>query len=118
LLTPGVNPQLQAYQTDVQRNLEQNIMPTIQQAGVTSGGLGGSRTALAYGQAGTEANRDIADMAMRLYGQDRQNMLNALGMAGQVATIGQAPYIAQAGIQGSPVTIGGGSKSNSKSLGL
>ena len=118
LLTPGVNPQLGAYQADVQRNLERNIMPTIQQAGVTSGGLGGSRTAMAFGQAGAEANRDITDMASRLYGMDRQNMLEALGLASGVATLGQAPYLTQAGIMGSPVTVGGGGKSKNKSLGL
>ena len=116
----GSNPQLQAYMADVQQNLQNNLLPQIQGAANQAGQLGGSRGIGAMGSAVQASNRDIADMANRLYSDQMQRALGALSIGQDVGTMAQAPWMAQRDILGVPITLtsGGGSKSSGKGKGI
>lgn len=116
LMNPGVNPQLQAYQNQVNRNFTTQTMPTINAATQGAGqALGTSRGAIAGQEAGLQANQQVADMAANLYGQDMNRALAAASGYGQAM---MSPYAQMAGILGVGPTVlssGGGGKSKGKS---
>ena len=118
LMNPGVNPQLQAYQGDVQRNLERNLLPTIDSNAAGFGQMGGSRHGVAQGLAISDSQRQISDMASNLYNQDMTRMMTTMGMAPGLANFGMGiPWYAlnqYAGLLGSPTTLTGGGTTSSE----
>jgi hypothetical protein len=119
-LRGGVNPELQAYAGDVQENFTQNILPQIQgQAGMHNA-IGGSRQGVAEGVAGGMANRDVSNFAAKLYGQDQDRALSALGMTTDIQNQALTPYQQLAGIIGGPTVLGessGATVGGSQSIG-
>jgi len=112
LMNPGVNPQLQAYQGDVQRNLTRNMLPSIQGAAGMAGQLGGARQGIAEGLAISDANQQVTDMASNLYTGDMNRMMAAMGQAPALANLGLGlPWFGAqqfAGLLGRPTVLGGG----------
>jgi len=121
LMNPGVNPQLGAYSGEVQRNLTDNLLPTIGGQSQGFGQFGGSRQGVAEGVAVGQANQDITNMASNLYSQDMDRMLQAGSMAPGLANMGMGiPWYAMnqyAGLLGDPTVLSGGGRSSSTSSG-
>jgi len=121
LMNPGVNPQLQAYQGDVQRNLERNILPTIQGGAGMAGQMGGSRQGVAQGLAMSDANQQVTDMAANLYNQDMNRMGQTMSQAPSLGTFGQQiPWYNMnqySGILGDPTQMQGAAGSQGTSSG-
>ena len=123
MMNPGINPQLQAYQGEVQRNFERNIMPAISSNAQGFGQLGGSRQGVAEGIAAGDANQQVTDMAANLYNQDQNRTMQAMSMAPGLANFGMGlPWYAmnqQAGLLGSPTVLSGaqGSQYSNQSSG-
>ena len=111
LMNPGVNPQLQAYQGDVQRNLERNMLPAIQSQAGSFGQMGSSRQGIAEGLALSDANQQVTDMASNLYSSDMDRMMTTMGMAPGLANFGMGiPWYALnqfAGLLGDPTALPG-----------
>jgi len=106
MMNPGVNPQMQAYQGDIQRNLEQNLLPAIQSQSMMNNQLGGSRGNIGEGLAVSQANQQITDMGANLYNEDMNRMLMAMSGARDVAGFGFSPYQEQSKIIGRPTVLG------------
>ena len=120
LMNPGVNPQLQAYQGDVQRNLERNMLPAIQSNAAGFGQMGGSRHGIAQGLAMSDANQQVTDMASNLYNDDMNRLMGAMAFAPTLGNFGHSIHWyalnQYAGLLGSPTALrGGGSASSSGS---
>lgn len=117
MMNPGINPQLEAYQRQVQQNLTDNILPTIQGSAGMAGQMGGSRQGIGEGLALGRGNQQIVDMAANLYNQDMNRTMQSIQMAPGLANMGMnIPwYGAQqyAGLLGAPTTLGGASGSSS-----
>ena len=117
LMNPGVNPQLQAYSGEVQRNLERNLLPAIQGQAGQFGQMGGSRQGIAEGLAVGDSNRQITDMAANLYNADMNRMGQAMSQAPSLGTFGQQiPWYAMnqySGILGDPTVMQGAAGSQS-----
>ena len=116
MMNPGMNPQLQAYQGDVQRNLERNMLPAIQSNAAGFGQMGGSRHGIAQGLALSDANQQVTDMASNLYNDDMNRMMSAMALAPGLANFGMGiPWYAlnqYAGLLGSPTALSGGGASS------
>lgn len=106
MMNPGVNPQLQAYQGDVQRNLQDNLLPAIQSESMMNNQLGGSRGNIGEGLAVAQANQQVTDMASNLYNEDMNRMIMAMSGARDIAGFGFTPYQEQANIVGRPTVLG------------
>lgn len=121
LFNPGVNPALGAYQNDVQRNLTENLLPALDRGAAGFGQFGGTRGDVGRGLAVTNANRDISDMAARLYSDDMNRMLGAVQQAPAIANLGLGiPWYGlnqMSGLLGSPVVLGQGGYSTSQASG-
>lgn len=123
MMNPGVNPQLQAYSGEVQRNLERNLLPSIGSEAQGFGQMGGSRQGVAEGLALSDSNQQITDMASNLYNADMNRMGAAMSMAPSLGTFGQQiPWYNMnqySGILGDPTQMQGaaGSSSSSSSSG-
>jgi len=121
LMNPGVNPQLQAYQGDVMRNMQRNILPSIEGGAGMAGQLGGARQGIAEGLAMSDANQQVTDMAANLYNSDMNRMMTTRAQAPMLANLGMGlPWFnAQqyAGLLGRPTVLGGGGGSESMSSG-
>lgn len=121
LMNPGINPQLEAYQRQVQQNMERNILPTIQGQAGMYGQMGGSRQGVAQGLAMGDANQQITDMAANLYGQDMDRMGQAMSQAPGLAQFGESiPWFGlqqYSGLLGAPTVLGGGSRYETESSG-
>ncbi|GAF96669.1 unnamed protein product, partial [marine sediment metagenome] len=121
MMNPGVNPHLEAYAGDVQQNFTDNILPGIRRDAGGRGMVGGTRQGVAEGVAGGYANRDITNMASKLYGEDMNRMLGAMGMMPQYGAFGMSiPWFGMnqmAGIMGSPTVLGGGGIQGSQTQG-
>jgi len=121
MMNPGMNPQMQAYQDEVQRNLERNILPGVGQDAMGVGQYGSARHGIQTGLAASDANRQITDMAANLYGQDRDRMNQAMAMAPGLANMGMGiPWYAQnqyAGLLGAPSILGGAAGSQATGSG-
>jgi len=121
LLNPGVNPQLDAYSGGVQRNLERNLLPSIQSDAVKFGQMGSSRQGVAQGLALSDSNQQITNMASNLYNDDMNRMGQAMQFSPQLANFGMGiPWYAlqqQKGILGDPTVLDGGGSSTSTSSG-
>jgi len=119
LMNPGVNPQMQAYQGEVQRNLERNMLPAIQSQAGQFGQMGGARQGVAEGLAVSGANQQVTDMAANLYNADRNRQVQAMSQAPALGTFGQqVPWYAAnqyAGILGDPTVLQGAAGSESSS---
>ena len=117
MMDPGINPQLEAYQRQVQQNLQDNILPTIQGSAGMAGQMGGSRQGVGEGLALGRGNQQIVDMAANLYNQDMNRTMQSIQMAPGLAQMGMGIpwYAAQqyAGLLGSPTVLGGASSSSS-----
>jgi len=121
MLSPGVNPQLAAYQTDVQNNLERNLLPAIQSGSIATNQLGGSRQQLGAAQAVADSNQQITDMASDLYGQDQNRVLGAIMGAGNLINMQTIPGLAYKQMIGPGeklVRSDASASSDSKSLGF
>ena len=74
--------------------------------------MGSSRQGIAEGLAIGDANQAVTDMAANLYSEDRNRMLGALGMSGQLGNFGMSiPWYAMnqfSGLLGKPNALGGG----------
>jgi len=118
LMNPGVNPQLDAYAGEVQRNFDRNIMPGIQSSAAGFGQLGGSRQGVAEGIAAGDANQQMTDMASNLYNADMNRMTQAMTMAPQLGAFGQGiPWYGvnqYAGILGDPTVLQGAAGSEAE----
>ena len=112
MMNPGVNPQLAAYSQAVQRNLTDNLLPTIGSSAAGFGQYGGARQGVAEGVALERANEDITNMAANLYSQDRDRMLQTMGMLPSLGAFGMSvPWFninQYAGLLGSPTVLAGG----------
>lgn len=115
LLNPGVSPQLDAYSNQVMRQFNNDILPAIQSNAGMVNQMGGARQQIAQGVAAGQANENIANAAASLYGQDMDRMLDAIGYAGQAATLPQQPYVTQGAILGNPTVLSGGGQSRGRS---
>jgi hypothetical protein len=137
---PFLQGQIQQGQRLINRNLQENIMPTIGSGAAQAGQLGGSRQGVAEGIAARGAIESQADLAQNLLGADferqqsqnfqrnmlgQQQQLQALGQAGNLAGIGFAPLQQLAGLIGDPTLLSknrseqiGQGSSDSKSLGF
>lgn len=117
MMNPGINPQLQAYSGEVQKNLERNLLPSIQGTAQMQGQGGSSRQGIAEGLALSDSNQQITDMAANLYNADMNRMGQAMTMAPSLGTFGQQiPWYNMnqyAGILGDPTVLGGASGSQS-----
>jgi hypothetical protein len=117
MMNPGINPQLQAYSGEVQRNLERNLLPSIQGNAAGFGQMGGSRHGVAQGLALGDSNQQITNMASNLYNQDQNRTMQAMAMAPGLANFGgQIPWYAMnqyAGLLGDPTVLSGASGSSS-----
>ena len=117
LMNPGVNPQLQAYQGDVQRNLERNLLPAIDSNAAGFGQMGGSRQGVAQGLAISDSQQQISDMASNLYNDDMNRMMGAMAFAPTLGNFGMSiPWFAMnqfSGLLGSPVGLSGGGSASS-----
>lgn len=86
------NPQVQAMakanEQQVNQNLQRNMLPALQNAGVGGGGLGSSRLGLAQGQALGDTSRNLANtnaqMMLGAYGQGLGAQQQALGSLGSL----------------------------------
>ena len=118
-MNPGVNPQLAAYSGEVQKNLERNLLPSIQGGAGMAGQMGGSRQGVAEGLAIGDSNRQITDMASNLYNADMNRMGQAMSQAPSLGTFGQQiPWYAMnqySGILGDPTVLQGAAGSESSS---
>jgi hypothetical protein len=105
---------------DVTRNLTRQILPALRDTAIASGGLGGSRGALAAGVAGGDAARAIeqgsAAMRSDAYSGDQQRRLQAVGLGPALAEAQAIPQSIQwrpiqnyAGVVGNPVVLGSSS---------
>ena len=116
MMNPGMNPQLQAYQGDVQRNLERNMLPAIQSNATGFGQMGGSRHGIAQGLALSDANQQVTDMASNLYNDDMNRMMGAMALAPGLANFGMGiPWYAlnqYAGLVVSPTALSGGGEAS------
>jgi len=83
---PHVQGMMQANQQQVNQNLQRNLLPALQNAGVGGGGLGSSRLGLAQGQALGDTSRSLANMNAQMmlgaYGQGLGAQQHALGSLG------------------------------------
>ena len=115
LLNPQVNPMLGVYQEQLQRGMEQNILPAIRREAIGFGQSGGSRQGVAEGLAAQEAGRMSRDFAAQVYGQDMDRMLGATQAIPGLSQAGLgAPWYGlnqYAGILGNPTVLGGGGSS-------
>lgn len=121
LLNPQVNPMLQVYQEQLQRGMEQNILPAIRREAQGFGQYGGSRQGVAEGLAAQEAGRMSRDFAAQVYGEDMNRLLGATSLIPTMADAGMGvPWFGlqqYAGILGQPTVLSGGSRSGSQSTG-
>ena len=121
MMNPGVNPQLQAYQGEVQRNLERNMLPAIQGQAGQFGQMGGARQGVAEGLAMSDANQQVTDMSANLYNADMNRMGQAMSQAPSLGTFGQQiPWYNMnqySGILGDPQALSGASRNQSSSSG-
>ena len=119
LSNPGVNPQLEAYSGEVQRNLERNLLPAIGGQAQGFGQMGGSRQGVAEGLAVSDSNQQITDMASNLYNADMNRMGQAMSQAPGLANFGMGvPWYGMnqyAGLLGDPTVLGGAAGSESSS---
>lgn len=105
VLSPGSNPALQgaieAASRPVVENFQRNVLPSITQEGIASGGYGGTRQGIAEGIAGQALNRQVGDIASTLSNQNYQSGLQAMlgGLNTSVAQTGQQ-VSGQLGAQG------------------
>ncbi len=92
---PYVQGQIDAVQNRLNRNLQENLMPSAGDAALRAGGYGGSRQGIAEGIAQRGTQEAIGDAARRIqgqaYGQGLQAQQGALGMAGNVLGLGLLP---------------------------
>ena len=92
---PYVQNMMQSNQFNLNRNLQENLLPSIRGGALNAGGVGGSRQGIAEGIAlrGTQdalANANAQTM-MGAYGQGLTAQGRALAMAPQTMSMGMAP---------------------------
>ncbi len=73
----------QANAAGAQRNLEQNLLPTISESANMSGGAGGSRQGIAEGLAVTQANQDLMNQNAQMEYQFQQDAMKNQANAAQ-----------------------------------
>ncbi len=134
---PYLGAQIDALGGDINRNLTQNILPTVRSGGVSVGSPGGSRAAIAEGLALRGAQEEFAEGSTRLRFGDLLRQTQAAGTAtrnelaasagavnagSQLYNLGFTPYQASwfplqqyAAALGRPILEG---ESESDSLGL
>jgi hypothetical protein len=92
------------------RGFTQNVLPSLQDAGIRAGAVGSPRAQLAQGQAagqfGEGLQNMVAQMANQQYGMDRQLQGQALGMTPQMAGSWFAPLSQAASMIGGPTVLG------------
>lgn len=103
---PYVDQLVAQTQQDLSRNLNENIMPRIDQGSMGNNAYGGSRQGLAQAKAIEGTQRQAADASARIrgtaYESDQNRRLGATGQAGQLASQGDqySQYLQQLGLQG------------------
>lgn len=122
---PFLQGQVQQGQELINRNFQENIMPTIGSGAAGAGQRGSSRQGIAEGIASRSAIESQANFAENIYSQDYQQqqgrMMQALGMSGQMSGLGFSPLQNLQQLLGNPTILGQGqsqqtSDSNSKSM--
>jgi len=73
---PYLQNQADAITNQVNRNLQNNILPGINSQAQAAGGYGGSRQGIAQGLAIGQTNQDLSNALAGLYGQQYQNDQN------------------------------------------
>ena len=113
LMTPGNNPMLSNYASQLGRDFSQNILPGINRGAQGVGQLGGSRQGVAEGVAATGMGNMLSEFAGNQYAGDMNRLLGGLGQAQGMMNFGMSPYTAswlplqmQAGLLGSPTVLG------------
>jgi len=92
---------VQAGLGDINRNLQRNILPSINTGAAMTNTSGGSRQGIAQGLAASEANRQAGDFVNKMYSQNFQNqMQNQLGAYGQLGGLQAQQNLAQQGALG------------------
>ena len=131
---------IQAGLGDINRNFQNNIMPSINTGSAMTNTSGGSRQGIAQGIAAGEANRQAGDFVARMQSNNFQNMMQnqlgaynqmgglqaqqnmaqqgALGMAPQMSNLGfgsqYGNLAALSSLLGGPTVLGGGSSGSSQ----
>jgi hypothetical protein len=92
---PGFQAAQQGVTDNVNQNLTRNILPAIRGNSAGTGGLGGSRSAIAEGIAGGDASKSLAQtlagMNMNAYSQGLSQYNNAAARAPTTFGLGLAP---------------------------
>lgn len=82
VLNPNSNPALQQAIQGATRpivdNFQNNVLPSISQGAVASGGFGGTRQGIAEGLAGKALNTQVGDVASQMMNQNYQAGLGAM----------------------------------------
>ena len=132
-LQPQQNPFLQGQieqgQGLINRNLQENILPSIGGGAASAGQRGSSRQGVAEGIAARSAIEQQSQLSQNLLGQDfqaqQQRALQALQFAPQIGGLQFSPLSNFANILGGPNNLAGSTSSgfgkgsgNSKSLGF
>lgn len=101
---PYVQDQIQANTRLLNRNFQENIMPTIQGSATAAGQSGSSRHGVAEGIAARGTQEAIANQAantmLSAYGQGLDARSQALGMSGNVLGLGMLPGQTMQGVGG------------------
>jgi hypothetical protein len=113
-LQPGKSPYFDASLTQAidaaTRGFTQNVLPSLQDAGIRAGAVGSPRAQLAQGQAagmfGQDLQNMVAQMANQQYGMDRQLQGQALAMTPAMAGSWFQPLAQAAQAIGGPTVLG------------
>lgn len=93
---PYVQNMMTANQDMANKNLQQNILPGLQQGQIASGGFNSARQGVAEGVASANATRDLANtnanMMLNAYGQGLGAEQGAMGQSGNLATFMGKPW--------------------------
>lgn len=113
---PGQNPYIdslvQQVTNDLSRNLNENIMPRIDQASTMNNAYGGSRQGIAQGKAIEGTQRQASDAATQIrstaYENDSNRRLSAADLASRILNQGDSrDYLQQQlGLQGAQLSRG------------
>ena len=125
---PVLGGQIDQLSTQLNRNFNEQINPTITGEAINAGGLGGGRQGVAQGIAARGTQEAIAQGTSALqsnaYNQSLQANQSAVGNLGQLFQTGTsgfanqfAPLQQQAGILGRPTVLGQGTSSSKTSAG-
>ncbi len=117
---PSENPflqgQIQQGQNLLNRNLTENLLPSIGGAAAGAGQLGGSRQGVAQGIALRGTQEAGANFSENLIGQDfqqqRQQQLQALGLAGNIGGLAFSPLQNLQQLIGRPTILSQGDASS------